>query len=258
MFVSMCNTLKKDGFLILGYVEESGLIQRLLHRAIINKLEYSSFEELKIQCMQLFGEHIKRSEKFGGRSKDSVINDYLINPLYNGLKITEINNWAKSNNLLFYSSYPNIVPSYLVDPIYLNNFNIFQEEYELIHSLFRLRWLYAQSEDNDVFYKYLRGTKKLSKQINEYIDQIYNELQYKKVNFEKLNNVSLKGNILFENIKKFIRKTSEMLANDISNNINAMIDLSFELKNNNTNKKFNKLFNGYNGLGTSYAIWKKK
>ena len=97
MFDSMNNVLK-EGYLILGYVEKSGLIQRLLHRAIIGKLEYSSFEELKIKCMKLFGEHIKRSEKFGGRSKDSIINDYLVNPLYNGLNIAEINNWAKKHN----------------------------------------------------------------------------------------------------------------------------------------------------------------
>ena len=67
----------------------------------------------------------------------------------------------------------------------------------------------------------------------------------------------MKGNNLNENIKKFLIKTSNMLIKDISENIKSIIDLSFDLKNDNVDEKYEKLFNGYNGLGTSYAIWKK-
>ena len=47
MFENMCKVTKVDGYLILGYIEDSGLIQRLFHRAIIKKYKNFNFNQKK-------------------------------------------------------------------------------------------------------------------------------------------------------------------------------------------------------------------
>ena len=87
MFSKMIEACKPGGFIVLGYIDSFGLIQRLLHRAIIKTCSENAEmneESVHKMAMSLFGEHIERSVQSGGRTATSVINDYLVNPHYLG------------------------------------------------------------------------------------------------------------------------------------------------------------------------------
>jgi len=61
MFRRMAKAAKKGGFVMLGFVEDAGLIQRLLHRAIVLANSEKSDEEIFRIAKTCFSEHIDRS-----------------------------------------------------------------------------------------------------------------------------------------------------------------------------------------------------
>ena len=91
MFGKMSNSIREGGFVILGYIQEAGLFQRLLHREIIYCNNEKSDEEIMRIAKDFFSEHIERSVKYGGRTAASVINDYLVNPHYDGISFEKLN-----------------------------------------------------------------------------------------------------------------------------------------------------------------------
>ncbi len=95
LFKKLVNSTKKGGYIILGFVEDAGLIQRLLHRAIIRRLSKKNEKKVYIYAKQLFSEHLNRSVKFGMRTYRGIINDYLINQVYYGLSSIKLNGWKK-------------------------------------------------------------------------------------------------------------------------------------------------------------------
>ena len=81
MFKRMVEACKPGGFIVLGYIDSAGLVQRLLHRAIITTGRDSAGmneEGVHKLALSIFGEHIERSVQMGGRTAASVINDYLV------------------------------------------------------------------------------------------------------------------------------------------------------------------------------------
>ncbi len=265
LFNKLVTSTKKGGYIILGFVEDAGLIQRLLHRAIIRKLSENDEEKVYEYAKKLFSEHLNRSVKFGMRTYRGIINDYLINQAYEGLSTIKLNNWTKKYKLKYYSSIPKAELPIRIDSA-TKNFNL--ENIHLkknIESLYRLRSIFAQSKDEKV-YSHLADTKNsnLSKNIENLISEM-NQILHDKDNFasdknlKKLKNLKKKLNYdisyLFNNIKK-------NTLNNFSNMSDEIINLLEVINNKNCSYKLIKknikyLFKGYNGLGSSYYIFKK-
>lgn len=263
LFEKMCDTTKVNGYLILGYVEDSGLIQRLFHRAIVQKFKTLDFNKQKKIALKFFPKHIERSIKYGARSADTVINDYIVNPLYNGLNIKDLNKWALKKNFRFYSSVPNLNTSFVANPAYIKQIDFLKTEYNTLLSFNRLRWMFAQNSDDKVFKKFNLNSTSLSKQIEDYMGSLYTDLQSDNINYSNLYKSSLKARKLNSEIYKYIENFNKTITANIFNSVESIINLTSALKENKI-KSFNKsstltkgIFKGYNGLGTSYVIWEK-
>lgn len=265
LFNKLVTSTKKGGYIILGFVEDAGLIQRLLHRAIIRKLSENDEEKVYEYAKKLFSEHLNRSVKFGMRTYRGIINDYLINQAYEGLSTIRLNNWTKKYKLKYYSSIPKAELPIRIDSA-TKNFNL--ENIHLkknIESLYRLRSIFAQSKDEKV-YSHLADIKNsnLSKNIENLISEM-NQILHDKDNFasnknlKKLKNLKKKLNYDISYLLNNIKKNT---LNNFSNMSDEIINLLAVINNKNCSYKLIKknikyLFKGYNGLGSSYYIFKK-
>ena len=265
LFKKLINSTKKGGYIILGFVEDAGLIQRLLHRAIIRKLSENDEKKVYEYAKRLFSEHINRSVKFGMRTYRGIINDYLVNQAYDGLSSIKLNNWIKKYKLKYYSSLPKAELPIRIDSA-TKNFEL--ENIHLkknIESLYRLRSIFAQSKDEKV-YSHLAGIKNsnISKKIENLITEM-NQILQDKDNFASNKNLKklkyLKKKISFD-ISYLFKNMKKNTLNNFSNMSDEIINLLEVINNKNCSyklikKKIKYLFKGYNGLGTSYYIFKK-
>lgn len=264
MFRRMADASKKGGFVMLGYIEDSGLIQRLLHRAIVMVNSDKSDADIFRIAKACFAEHIERSVKYGGRSAEGVINDYLVNPHYIGISSQRLISWASRYGLEYYSGWPNIELPFVVDSPYFKLIAKDSAIYNLYFSLLRLRWLYAQDEDQAVFSELTNRLPKVDHDIEALFQGLNDILQNRDY-----------SDLAFGNVKSHLKDVEQGVASitrEISGYINEhLADLNGELlrvlemvvRKARENREFDlsqvggKLFRGYNGLGTSYAVFHK-
>jgi 2-polyprenyl-3-methyl-5-hydroxy-6-metoxy-1,4-benzoquinol methylase len=265
LFKKLVNATKKDGYIILGYVEDGGLIQRLLHRAIIRKINENNNKDIFILAKKIFSEHIKRSVKFGLRSEEGIINDYLVNQAYIGISMDQMLSWQKKYKLKFYSKSPDATLPLRIDPGFQDNILNHNTSKEL-YSLSNLRSVFSMKSDQDIFNNiFFKNKLNVSSEINFLIKKITKILQ------KKVNKASKKELLEIKKIKailsKKLKKLTSQISIDTNKNFNSytkeIIDIIYELSKKkfsfkSLNKKINYLFKGYNGLGTSYIVFKKK
>lgn len=264
MFRRMADASRKGGFVILGYIEDSGLIQRLLHRAIVLANSDKSDSEVFRIAKACFSEHIERSVKYGGRTAESVINDYLVNPHYIGISTQKLLSWASRYSLEYYSGWPNVELPFVVDSPYFKLIPKDSPVYELYFSLLRLRWLYAQDEDSTVFGDLTQRLPKVGGDIESLFQGLNEILQARDSSDRTFNSV--------RNSLKDVEHGVSALVSEVSGYINQhLADLNGELLRvlemivlkARENREFDlsqvggKLFRGYNGLGTSYVVFHK-
>lgn len=265
LFKKLVNATKKDGYIILGYVEDGGLIQRLLHRAIIRKINENNNKDIFILAKKIFSEHIKRSVKFGLRSEDGIINDYLVNQAYIGISMDQMLSWQKKYKLKFYSKSPDAALPLRIDPGFQDNILNHNTSKEL-YSLSNLRSVFSMKSDQDIFNNiFFKNKLNISSEINFLIKKITKILQKKvnKASKKELSEIKKTKVILSNKLKKLISQISISTNKNFNNYTKEIIDIIYELSKKNfsfksLNKKINYLFKGYNGLGTSYIVFKKK
>ncbi len=171
----------------------------------------------------------------------------------------------KKYNLKFYSSLPQIALPIRIDSA-TQNFDLEDKNLrKSIESLYRLRSIFAQNKDESVYSKLLNlKNSNISKNIETFIKDLTKILQSKnnyasKKDMQKLK--YLKKKLTFEiiNLIKNVEKNTLDNLSNMSNEITSILEginnknFSFKL----IKKKIKYLFKGYNGLGTSYYIFKK-
>lgn len=265
LFEKLVKSTKKNGYIILGYVEDAGLIQRLLHRAIIRKLNNNNEKNIFLLAKKIFAEHINRSIKYGFRSEDGIINDYLVNQAYVGISMSQLIKWQKKYKLKIYSKCPDASLPFRVDPGFqtsrLNN-KINNE----LFAISSLRSIFAQSSDTNIFKGIIKNNKNLMQNdINGFVNTIYKVLQRKNntASLKELSNIkkyqkriSKKLILINHLIKTYSVRNFENLSNEVTKIISEISKKKFSFSS--LNKKTKYLFKGYNGLGTSYIVFKKK
>jgi 2-polyprenyl-3-methyl-5-hydroxy-6-metoxy-1,4-benzoquinol methylase len=265
LFKKLVESTKKNGYIILGYVEDGGLIQRLLHRAIIRKINENNNEDIFLLAKKIFSEHIKRSIKYGLRSEEGIINDYLVNQAYIGISMGQLVNWQKKYRLKFYSKCPEASLPLRIDPAF-QNLTLEDKINKQLYSLSNLRSVFSMKSDQEVFKSIFSKNKlDISKDIDIFIKQITKILQ------KDRNTANKKELLKIKNSKVQIAKKIIKITNSIKKNAHdnfeklsqEIIDIICEITKNkfsyeSLKKKVNYLFKGYNGLGTSYIVFRKK
>jgi 2-polyprenyl-3-methyl-5-hydroxy-6-metoxy-1,4-benzoquinol methylase len=264
MFQLMGKSVKPGGFVILGYVEDSGLVQRLLHRAIIRVNSNNSDEEIYRIAKSCFAEHIDRSVRYGGRTAESVINDYLVNPHYLGLSSHTLMDWAKDIGLEFYSTWPNTDLPFVVDSPYFEPIARNSEVYKLFISLNRLRWLFAQQEDSTVFSELIADMNGLNEKIENFLSGLSEILQREKYTETDLSNFRSQLNSMSEGVEEaglavisYLRQHLGSLGDELDRVLTLIIQKAVNGSDFDLEQLNGLLFKGFNGLGTSYTIWHK-
>jgi len=261
----MANACKQDGYVVSGYAEDTGLIQRLLHRAICYVNSDNEADLYKI-ARNLFQEHLERSVKYGGRTAESVINDYLVNPHYIGNNILDILEWAESLNLELYNMYPSIEMPFIIDSPYFKPISTKDPLYQKWINIVRMRWQYAMQEDKGVFG--LINDKlgdNLNENITSYFDKLSAILQTHDYSSDSYKELKELTHCLEDTIKHSLSAlTSSIipLFEELNKEVLEVMDMVVRKKEKNEPFDFeytpNHLFKGYNGLGTSYVIFHKK
>lgn len=264
MFRRMADACKEGGFVMLGYIEDSGLIQRLLHRAIIMVNSDKSDAEIFRIAKACFSEHIERSVKFGGRSAEGVINDYLVNPHYIGISSQRLISWASQYGLEYYSGWPNIELPFVVDSPYFKLIPKDSAIYNFYFSLLRLRWLYAQDEDSAVFSDIMSRLPKVDNDIEALFQGLNDILQNKDSSDLTFNTVKNRMKDVEQGVASIIEEVSGYINEHLADlNAELLRILEMVVRKARENREFDlsqvggKLFRGYNGLGTSYAVFHK-
>lgn len=265
LFEKLVKSTKKNGYIILGYVEDAGLIQRLLHRAIIRKLSNNNEKNVFQLAKKIFSEHLRRSIKYGFRSEDGIINDYLVNQAYVGISMSQLIKWQKKFKLKFYSKSPDASLPFRVDPGFQTSILKDKINQELF-AISSLRSIFAQKTDSFVFQDLIKNDKNLiQKDIHNFIQSIYKILQRKNnmstnkelhdmVKYQKI--ISKKMLVINKLIQNYTANNFKKLTNEIISIISEISKKDFNFKR--LSSKTSHLFKGYNGLGTSYIIFKKK
>lgn len=264
MLCRMADASRKGGFVILGYIEDSGLIQRLLHRAIVLVNSDKSDAEVFRIAKACFSEHIERSVKYGGRSADSVINDYLVNPHYIGISTQKLLTWASRYGLEYYSGWPNVDLPFAVDSPYFKLIPKDSPIYELYFSLLRLRWLYAQDEDATVFSDMIRCLPKVGGDIESLFEGLNEILQVRDSSDQAFNSVRTRlrdvehgVSVLVSEVSGYINQHLTDLNGELLRVLEMVVLKARENREFDLRQVDGKLFRGYNGLGTSYVVFHK-
>jgi len=195
MFKRMVEACKSGGFIVLGYIDSSGLIQRLLHRAIIRTCKDSAgMDDAGIHKMALsiFGEHIERSVQRGGRTAASVINDYLVNPHYLGIDLNEIMEWVTEENVDLYSYWPALDYPFAIDSPYKDNNPVKFKMFKSWSSYLKLRWMYALEEDEEVFNAIEQDLPRIDEEIESLLCNLNKVLQNEDITEENINTINIK------------------------------------------------------------------
>ena len=265
LFQKLVNSTKKNGYIILGYVEDAGLIQRLLHRAIIRRLTKNKEKNIFSLAKKLFAEHIKRSIKYGLRTEDGIINDYLVNQAYVGISMSQLIKWQKKYKLKLYSKSPDASLPFRIDPGFQTS-KLNDKINKELFAISSLRSIFAQRPDSNIFEDIIKNDKNLIQtDIIKFVNSIYKVLQRKnntasKKELDKINKyqkrISKKIILINNLVKKYSIYNFENLSKEITGILSEISKKNFTFGS--LNKKTNYLFKGYNGLGTSYIVYKKQ
>jgi SAM-dependent methyltransferase len=264
--IKICiNSLKKDGFFILGIGNKNGFFQRNIQRLILYKISNNEREILE-NAKILFHEHLKRSVKYSGRHINEIIYDTYINPKINTLSTDEIEKIFKRNKITLYSSFTEIKKF----KNFLNPPQQFSIKKQIINKKYNdlnisdLQELTLTNNQNDYNYRYYSKLKKIFLILGKLAKD------YDNLNFYSKNTL-IKTNQLY-NIKNKIKRIEKIDILNKNYNIHFFNELikvfkvlnlkckkyiklrkiKFILKNN----KF--IFKKYCGVGMNYYVGYKE
>lgn len=106
---NLISGVREGGMVILGYLDILGNLQREAHGVIIRALAGDKREDIQDVCQlaqELFGEHLARSVRFGQRSVEAIVNDYIVNRHSHGIDTRDMLAFFHEQGFQLFSSYP--------------------------------------------------------------------------------------------------------------------------------------------------------
>jgi len=259
---NLASSVKRGGFVVLGYIERSGIIQRWLHREIIQAIAKHNENDIETLAMDFFGEHIERAVVRGGRTAKSVIHDYLVNPHYQALRLPDLMKYFQQKGFRYYSSFPNVDPMLCINSPATKQLEVL--DYQLFTSLLDLRWLFTQSEDEEVYEMFgfkSNNALKIREGVQgllAYLENSLNIEREKDIDNEKIKHIT---DDLFGCLDVFIVNTTQTIKQKLAGAFDDLKQVVHQLSDLRQGRgvvkkpEFKHLFHGYNGLGTSYLVF---
>ena|SRR2546426_4527814 len=253
-FDKLVSYLKTGGFVYLNLASKAGFFQRNLQRMILYKYADSEQDIVKY-AMDFFAENIERSHQFGHRTKEAIIYDNYVNPKWDCPSVGEIMRWFKKNNLVFYSSWPNIIPLNFGDSPYTGTFTELMMK-EGIAAIPQLFWMCHQQDDNLSSECFYDMTQKIESTLEAALNCVKDVEPSKSIDLDAFSQK-------FTELKQAATSMKDLYSNEIillNCFIEEVLAMLRILKHNGPEKmaEFLKntrhLFRGTNGLGGTYFI----
>jgi len=258
-FAKKATFLKKNGFMMLGIGNASGMFQRNLQRYIIYFLSDNNEKKSYNLAKYLFPDFLRRAQKYGRRTLDSIIFDNFINPKDHHPTTKALLNLAKKNKLKLYSSWPPIIPTFLNNSAQNYNYDI--DNYKNVLSINDIFSIIHNKDDTK---KLNLIDKKISKDIQIFNDitMLINNIGDKKlpsltVVNRKVNKVSKRNLSFLNSINNIVTKSNYTVFQK------ELVKLIKILRTKNIKKlkiflKTTKvLFKGNAGIGMNYYMFHK-
>ena len=116
-FDSIVRYLKPGGYVIFGDPNKAGGFQNMLQRLIIYNFAKTS-EEMVAVSEKLFKDDIDRAQKFGNRTRRTIIFDRWVVQRQDDPSVKEVLQWFEDNKIIMYSAYPEFLIPYFSDSIF--------------------------------------------------------------------------------------------------------------------------------------------
>lgn len=172
-FGKLTKLLKKGGFCIIGVLNTLGNLHINLQRYSLYRLTDKTHKSIPYLAEFLFKDYIDRMEKYGGRFRASIISDTYINPKVSSVRTSEILDWFRKNNIVFYSSWPPIVPEYFADSSSRKYIDFSNMKNQHFLSRFETKW--AMSTEDDI--KKLDNDNKIFSKFDSELDKFCNKIK---------------------------------------------------------------------------------
>lgn len=251
----ICSLLKPNGYLFLSVGVDSGGFQHKIMKAISRAWGTKENEIIK-NSNNLFKEYIKRSIKYGMRTRNQVIFDQFVNPVHNYINIEKLFNFLKKNNLKILQTEPQITSS--VGDSVRKSFNI--ENKFLEKNNFRQQFYWSLKFKDD--YKFEKLNNKINKSFFNFINSVNINAEKKKF-FEQ--NKIYKKLILFNKYRAKLLQTEIKILRDKNQffeDLTKLLSFFFKKKIPSINKISNyldsskRLFRNTAGLTLNYFLIK--
>jgi SAM-dependent methyltransferase len=113
-FLKLASHLKPGGYAFLGIGPKVGFFQRALQRHLI--WQFATDHEGIVEVAEaLFGPHLDRAERLGGRTRRAIIYDTYVLPQLDNASTAEVLEWFTAAGLRLYSCWPPMMPALMGD-----------------------------------------------------------------------------------------------------------------------------------------------
>ena len=243
----------------LGF--DSSMLQRSLHRLILDILTKGDYTLILKYSPKLFKDTLKRASLNGGRSIEQIVHDFYTNPKHKAIGLIDVLDWFKESNIAYYSSYPSIEIENLINGIHKNGGCELISKYPQLRAFSELYFMIACHDDEILFEDLNPEIHTVNKNFDELIK--YHKLD--DYNYgDAINPCKKRFRDYFESFTKLCNIRHEKLINKIEvfySEILLLIDAcekgNFEVVSSAIDK-FNILFKGYNGVPSNYIVGYKE
>ena len=213
--------LKPGGYLIFGDPNKAGGFQNMLQRYLVYSFANDWQSMIKVS-EDFFKEDIDRAQKFGNRTRNTIIFDRWVVQCQDDPSIEEVLDMFKKNELTLYSSYPPFIPSFISDSFFHSpKFSI--HDHKELGALSEAIWMIYNKEDKFEIPKALNSLKKMSSYQSELTSYVSN------CNKE----TKLDKNVMNKNINNYLNALDNLdITSNLKNNMKLMLSEVNELLDN--------------------------
>ena len=150
-FKILVDKLKPNGFVMLQLGFDSSMLQRSLHRLILDILTKGDYSLILEYSPILFKNTLERASMHGGRSIEQIVHDFYTNPKHKAIGLIDVLDWFKESNITYYSSYPSIEIENLINGIHKNGGGELISKYPQLRAFSELYFMIASNDDEILF-----------------------------------------------------------------------------------------------------------
>lgn len=245
----MATHTKPGGFMMLGYLDLAANSQRLIHGVLTRALAKNlKNEELTKVAYTLFPEHFDRALKYGRRSIEATVNDYIGNVHSYGVDTVSIIQHMTQKGFSLHTSYP-LVASF-INEIPADQYTSEEIEKNLLYwRVQQLSWVFSS------YYNEWKMDVDSGEDVHALLVDLEKTILSEKTTLN-IGTVVLKMN---ETISLFEKKMTDFMKSHIRNGLDELLITlnglqapSLSQESQKQISSFKRMFKGFNGFPTMY------